>query len=356
MVASETMRAFRLPEFGAPPAWAVVDTPLPPTGGYRIAVEAVGLCRSDLYIADMPPEQAQAVGWSAPFTLGHEIAGVVESVGSGADPDLVGRQVLIASGAFCGACFHCRAGADNNCVHASAGRGYGADGGLADYVTVPTARSFHVIDGLDPHEAAPLCDAAATAFHGLSRVLHLLDQDAVLVVIGVGGLGSYALQAARHLSRARLVAIDIDETRADLAARLGADEFAADISSARLVSDAMRSERAGVDAVLDFVGSQVTVTRGVGSVRAGGSYGLVGSGGGSLEPDRGWYFDLPRDGSVFTYQGSSSSDVDAVVELARAGVFSVPIDIFPVSRIEEAYRALRDGQVKGRAVASLTEA
>lgn len=353
---TEKMRAFRLHEFGTPPRWATVDIPDPPEGGYLVSVEAVGLCRSDLYIVDMTPAQARAVGWAAPFTLGHEIAGVVQSAGPGADQSPVGRRVLVDSGAFCGSCFHCRTGADNNCVRASAGRGYGVDGGLADYVTVPSRNSFHVVDDLDPHDAAPLCDAAATAFHGLDRVLPLLDEEATLVIVGLGGLGSYALQAAKHLSSARVVAVDIDDTRADIGTSLGADEFVTEVDLSRLVADAARSDRGGVDAVLDFVGTSKTVSGGVASVRPGGAYGLIGSGGGSLRSERGWYFDLPRDGSVFTYQGSSRCDVASVIELARAGVFSVPIEVFPADRIDGAYRRLRESAVIGRSVASFVGA
>jgi len=79
-----------------------------------------------------------------------------------------------------------------------------------------------------------------------------------------------------------------------------------------------------------------------------GAYGLVGAGGGTLR--RPWFGSLPRDGEVFTFQGSGIADVEAVVALAAAGRIRSEVDVWPLSRVADAYAALEAGELRGRAV------
>ncbi len=99
--------------------------------------------------------------------------------------------------------------------------------------------------------------------------------------------------------------------------------------------------------MLDFVGIDSTIAAGVGAVRPYGTYALIGSGGGKLRRPWGG---LPRDAEVFYFQGSSISDAHDVVRLAEAGLVRSEADLYPLSRVEEAYDALDHGRLRGRAV------
>ncbi|QIM16486.1 zinc-binding dehydrogenase [Leucobacter insecticola] len=170
----------------------------------------------------------------------------------------------------------------NNCTEALAGRGYGADGGIADYVLVTNTRDILRLNGLDPVTAAPMTDAGATAFHGVNRVRGLLGADSTAFVFGTGGLGSFAIQFLRVLTPARIVAVDMLTERRKLALQLGAHEAIAGVDEHTLGVIRDMTAGRGADAILDFVGLDATINTGVAGVRPGGAYGVIGAAGGSL--------------------------------------------------------------------------
>ena len=339
---SGTMVAYRIVEWGRPPRLVEVPVPEPGPGEVLVEVAGNGLCHSDLGMSEMPAEVGESLGWRVPFTLGHEVAGHVAAVGAGVSGVSAGEPVALVSPASCGECSACRRGHDSACPHGSAGRGYGRDGGLARYVVAPAGRALVPLGDLDPIAAGPLTDAGATAHHAVDRVVPRLPDGATAVVVGAGGLGAFAVQLLRALTPARVVAIDTNPGRHDVALALGAHEVAADLR------DVAGLARAGAEVVLDFVGVDATIAAGLRAVRPYGAYGLVGAAGGTLR--RPWFGTLPRDGDVFTFQGSSVADVHAVVALARGGVIRSEVDVFPLSRVEEAYAALERGDLRGRAV------
>jgi propanol-preferring alcohol dehydrogenase len=187
-------------------------------------VEAAGLCHSDLHLMDWP---AGTVPYTLPFTLGHETAGTVAAVGPGARGAAEGDRVLVYARWGCGACSPCLQGMENLCEIPAGdlgghGGGVGRDGGLAEYMVVPSARYLVPIPDLDPVAAAPLADAALTAYHAIKRWLPALRPGATAVVIGIGGLGHMAVQLLRALSNARVMALDVRESARRLALEAGA--------------------------------------------------------------------------------------------------------------------------------------
>ena len=108
-----------------------------------------------------------------PFTLGHEVAGTVAALGPGADGLEPGEPVLVYGPWGCGRCPACSVGAEHLCEQERQGRGagLGRDGGLAEYVVVPSPRLTVPLDGLDPVAAAPLADAGLTPYHAIRRAL-----------------------------------------------------------------------------------------------------------------------------------------------------------------------------------------
>src|SRR5262249_29565160 len=147
-------------------------------------------------------------------------AGTVAALGDGVTAVTLGQPVAVYGAWGCGVCRVCASGRENYCPHAQRLRihppGLGAPGAIAQYLLVDHVRHLLPLDGLDPVRSVPLTDAGLTPYHAIKRVLHRLLPGTTAVVIGVGGLGHLAVQLARALSAARVVALDITEERLDL--------------------------------------------------------------------------------------------------------------------------------------------
>ncbi|MFH9001984.1 NAD(P)-dependent alcohol dehydrogenase [Streptomyces afghaniensis] len=341
------MRALRLTAWGEPPAPAEVERPVPRGGEILVRVEATGLCHSDLHVMGAVPG---ALPYRLPFTLGHEVAGRIAALGPDADVR-VGDRVVLYGPWGCGACDRCAAGRDNYCDRRDTltwhGAGLGRDGGMAEYVLVPSARHLVPIDGLSADQAAPLSDAGLTSYHAVAGLRHALGEDTTTVVIGVGGLGHLAVQILRATTGSRVLAVDVREDALALAERSGAD-FGTLVraDTARVLR--ARTGGAGVDAVLDFVGTTQTLELAVGILRPGGELAVVGSGGGRLTVYKpgvlppGFRLSLPFWGT--------RPELAEVVALAGSGAIHVETERFPLSAAPEAIDRLRRGRVRGRAV------
>ena len=161
--------------------------------------------------------------YELPFTLGHEIAGWVERVGSNVTDLQPGDSVVACAHRLCGTCDFCRRGDDNYCTAFTTGLGFGGDGGLATFVAVDRSAVVGPTT-LDPRLAGPLADAGKTAYHAVKRALPRLVPGSTAVVIGAGGLGGFAVQYLRLMSPSRIVVVDVEQHRLNLAAQLGAHE------------------------------------------------------------------------------------------------------------------------------------
>ena len=276
------MTAYRLLEWEKAPQLVTVDVPKPGPGQVLIRIAGNGLCHSDIGMGLMPASIGELIGWSMPFTLGHEIGGYVEEVAEGAvdtygKPVVVGQAVALVSPSSCGICKFCRSGLDSACPNGLAGRGYGRDGGLAGYVVADAARSVLPLTNVDPLAAAPLTDAGSTSYHAVRRAVHLLEPGSTAVVLGAGGLGSFAIQLIKAMSPARVIAVDQHKARQDYARELGADETLDGVDGSTAGSLRELTGGDGAEVVLDFVGIDATIAAGLAStplrwcVRAGRS-------------------------------------------------------------------------------------
>jgi propanol-preferring alcohol dehydrogenase len=344
----QTMQAYRILEWGRPPELVETAVPEPGPGQVVVKVAGNGLCHSDATMRQIPGEIGEAIGWRVPFTLGHEIGGWIETVGEGVTTFATGDPVALVSPESDGTCSFCLRGQDSACPNGLAGRGYGRDGGLAPYVLVRSTRHVIPLRTIDPLVAGPLTDAGATSYHAVRRVLPRLRPGSTAVVIGAGGLGSFAVQHLRALSPARVVAVDSNEARLAYVTEVGAHEVISGVDKGTAAAVRRLTDGEGAEAVLDFVGIDATIEAGISSTRAFGAYACIGSAGGTFR--RPWYGGLPRDGEVFTFQGSTVSDAREVFALADAGLIRSDVDVFPMSEVAEAYAALEEGRLRGRAV------
>jgi propanol-preferring alcohol dehydrogenase len=340
------MKSLQLVEWEHEPVLREVELPAVVPGGVVLAVEAAGLCHSDLHVMDWPEG---TLAWKLPFTLGHEIAGTVTSAGSGVTGVAEGDRVVVYGPWGCGSCRQCVRGAENYCERleelAARGCGLGLDGGLAEYLLVPSARWVVPIGDLDAVQAAPLSDAGLTSYHAVAAELWRLRPGSVAVVIGVGGLGHVALQILRALSPARVVAVDPRPRSRELALACGADAVLGGDATAA----AVRAEtgRRGADLVLDFVGSDSTLRLAASVLAVAGHVAMVGLGGGTFPMAFG---SVPFGASVSRPSWGTLPELREVVALAQAGRLSVEVEQFSLDETLVAYRRLRDGEIHGRAV------
>jgi len=343
-----TMLAYRMLAWQQPPELIEVAVPAIGSGQVLIEVAGNGLCHSDLTMMQMPGEIGEMIDWRMPFTLGHEVGGRIASIGAGVTGFDIGDAVALVSPSSCGVCSLCIRGRDSACPHGLAGRGYGRDGGLAHYVVANAPRDVVPIGSLDPRNAAPLTDAGATSYHGVRKVLPKLIPGSTAVVIGAGGLGAFAIQLLRVLSPATVIAVDSNPDRLAYATELGAHHIVTGVDRETAAALRAVTNGEGATVVLDFVGIDITIGVGVAAVQPFGTYGVIGSNGGTFK--RPWYGGLPRDGEIIHFQGSSVSDAHDVVRLAEQGLIRSDADLFPLDRVADAYDALHHGTLRGRAV------
>ena len=165
-------------------------------------------------------------------------------------------------------------------------------------------------------------------------------------MIGVGGLGLYAVQFLRQLTGARVVAVDSTEARLKLAREYGADDV---VSSGPDAADQIRELTGGVGAafVLDCVGVNATLATAVAALSWRGRLAMVGAGGGSIPFD---FFKVPPGAQLVTSLNGGSIALMEVVEMAALGRLKVLVDRYPLSAAKQAYDDFEHGRLVGRAV------
>ncbi|WP_435736916.1 NAD(P)-dependent alcohol dehydrogenase [Cellulosimicrobium sp. PMB13] len=343
------MKAVQYREIGARPEVVEIETPEPKPGEVLLKVSAAGLCHSDVFVMEQPADE---YAYGLPLTLGHEGVGVVEAVGAGVDPGLVGTAAAVYGPWGCGVCQRCAAGQENYCLRAAelgiAPPGLGAPGAMAEYMIVDSPRHLVPIGDLDPVQAAPLTDAGLTPYHAIKRSLPKLTAGTTAVVLGVGGLGHVGVQILKALSGAQVVALDVTEEKLALAREVGADHaLMSDASAVEAVKDLTGGR--GADLVVDFAGVQPTIDLGQQLLGVGGDFTLVGIGHGSPSAKVG-FFQSPYEASFLVPYWGYRQELFEVLELARQGRLTVHTEVFSVDDAPAAYGRLWDGTLRGRAV------
>jgi propanol-preferring alcohol dehydrogenase len=345
------MKALRLNSWKSNAVLEDVPVPEPGPGEVLVQVGAAGACHSDLHL--MHDFEADTLPWSPPFTLGHENAGWVHTLGEGVRGLEPGQPVAVVGAWGCGTCARCLDGLETYCEQPDlapvpgGGGGLGLDGGMAEYLLVPAARHLVPLpEGLDPVDAAPLTDAGLTPYHAIRRSNAKLGPDATAMVIGVGGLGHLGVQILKATTAARVIAVDARESARDLAKSCGADlVLAPGDDLAEQVREATGGH--GADVVLDFVGSDDTLAASAASARQLGDITIVGIAGGTLPVS---FFGLPYEASVQTTYWGNRRELVEVLDLAARNLLHAENTIFTLDDASRAYDELAHGTVRGRAV------
>lgn len=335
------MKAAVLHTIGEPLVIEERDVPVPGPGEVLIRVAAAGVCHSDLHQQDgsVPPIRI-------PIVLGHENAGIVESLGPGVVGTKVGERVVVYGGWGCGRCRFCLGGQEQLCSTGS-WSGLGPDGGYAEYMLVPSARHLIPVGDLDLVQAAALADAGVTPYRAVKKALHLLQPGTTALVLGAGGLGQFGIQYLKLLTEAHVIVVETSPERREIARSLGADTV---IDGAGPdLPEAVRAAASefGVTAVFDFVGIDTTMQLGLGALERQGLLVLVGLAGGSLPVS---FFGMASEAVVTTSNWGSRNDLAEVIALARTGALTTSCESYPLTKINEVFDLLKEGRINGRAV------
>ena len=262
-----TMKAVRLVKTGQPLQMQEVSTPSIGEQDVLVRVKAAGICHSDAhYRAGVSPVL------SLPLTLGHEVAGVVEEVGSQVSNVKAGDRVCLHYLVTCGDCYYCSTGNEQFCT-SGAMIGKHRDGGYAEYISVPARNAFSLLDELSFEEGAVLMCSSATSFHALRKAE--VKPGERVAIFGVGGLGMSAVQLARAFGALDVYAVDVDEKKLEVAERFGAVPVNAKAGDP--VEELRRlTGGKGVDVALELIGLPLTMRQAVRSLAIFGRAVVVG--------------------------------------------------------------------------------
>jgi propanol-preferring alcohol dehydrogenase len=341
------VKAFQFVEWQRPGQLRDVPVPEPGPGEVLVKVGGAGACHSDLHLLEAP---AGTAAFTLPFTLGHENAGWVETLGPGVTGFAPGDPVIVYGPWGCGLCMNCRQGMENYCQapgKPSPGGLGGTDGGMAEYLLVPATRYLIPLGDLDPREAAPLTDAGLTSYHAVRRSLPLLGPGSTAVVIGAGGLGQMAIQVLKALASATtVVAVDTSAEKLEIAKKFGADEalISGDVAVSRIKGI---TGGQGAELVLDLVGVNPTLTLAAQVSRVLGHLTIVGLGNATLPVN---FHSPAQECSVAAPFWGSIPELIEVISLAQTGKITMLVEHFTLDEAEQAYHLLHDGKISGRAV------
>lgn len=343
------MRAARL--FG-PGDLSLVNVDVPKVKGCEVLVKvkAAGVCHSDVYFRRgyFGDISTRDLGFSFPVTLGHEIAGTVEEVGSEVQGFSIGDAVVVYTFVGDGTCYYCRRGEERLCVKPRHIGGH-VDGGFAEYVKIPHYRYLFKIKRLQFAEAAPMGCAGLTAFRAVKKAE--LDPSKFLVIVGAGGgLGTMTVQIAKAVSQAITIAIDVRDEALESAKKAGAD-FLVDGKNKEEVLLKIRelTDGRGADVVIDFVNSDTTLSIYPSALARGGKYIQVGLYGGYLKY-KSPLIALNETQFIGNFVGSQA-DLAGVLDMAERGLVKPIITkTRPLEEVNEALDDLEHGKITGRQV------
>jgi L-iditol 2-dehydrogenase len=251
------------------------DLPSPQAarGEVLVAVRACGICGSDVHGMDGSTGRRRP-----PVVMGHEAAGVIARLGDGAQGWREGDRVTFDSTVSCGVCPPCRSGrinlCDNRRVLGVSCDEYRCNGAFAEYVAVPQQILYRLPDELTFARAA-MVEPVSVAVHAVGRLAIRLNDTAV--VVGAGMIGLLLIQALRAAGCGRIIAVDLEPGRLELARRLGAAETIRAEGDDPLPALLALTGGRGADVAMDAVGLASTVRLAVAAARKGGQVALVGN-------------------------------------------------------------------------------
>ncbi len=315
-----------------------IPTPAPSAGEVLVKVAGCGVCHTDLHYIDHGVPTFK----KPPLVLGHEVSGTVVGLGAGVSQWKEGDRVLLPAVYGCGQCAMCRTGRENICEKMMM-FGNNVDGGYAEYLLAPAKDVIALPAELPLIESSIIADAVTTPYHAVVNRGQVKPGDSV-IVFGCGGIGLNLVQVAAAVG-ARVIAVDILDTKLEWARKLGAQETINAKSVDRIDKEVRKLTGGGADIGFEAIGTPTTQAQTFACVRTGGRFVVVGYSDKpmTLDISRVMYREMEIVGSL----GCRAVDYPRVLELARQGKIKLKELVtaqFPLDQINAAFDTLRRGE------------
>ena len=320
----------------APLQWQEIPEPQPGPGEVRIKVRACGICRTDLHVVEgeLPP-------LDHPVVPGHQVVGIVDRLGPGADRFQPGERIGIAwLRHTCGSCGYCAAGQENLC-EASLFTGYHVAGGYAEYAVVPEAFAYAIPAIFNDAEATPLLCAGIIGYRSLKR--SLLQPGQSLALYGFGSSAHIVIQVARHWG-CKVYACTRDFHHQQLALELGAAWSGAHAEE--------MPER--VDSAIIFAPAGELVPQALANLRKGGTLAIAGIYM-SPVPQLDYEKHLFYEKNVHSVTANTRRDAVELLETAAEIPIRTRVQLFSMAAANEALLSLKQDKIQGSGVLTLAE-
>jgi alcohol dehydrogenase/propanol-preferring alcohol dehydrogenase len=315
-----------------------VEIPEPSPGQVRVKVQASGICHSDSLT-----KEGLWPGIQYPRVPGHEVAGVIDTVGPSVPVWKAGDRVGVGwHGGHCGYCESCRRGDFLTCRVSPLVPGISYDGGHADYLVVPAVALARSPDGVAAAPAGPLMCAGITTFNSLRHAGAVAGD--LVAVLGIGGLGHLGIQFAAKMGF-RTVAIARGKDKGPLALKLGAHQY---IDSEGQNPAEELTRLGGARVILATVTSGPAMTAVIGGLGIDGKLVVLGAPHEPLQISALQLIGARRSIAGWP-SGTSADSQDTLAFSALTGVRPMN-ELFPLERAAEAYDRMMSGQARFRVV------
>jgi len=337
------MKALVIKEFGGPLIEEDVSIPQPGADEVLIRVRACAIDQFDLTIRDGKFSTAKT-----PIVLGHEFAGVVESVGSNVDNFQAGDRITSTLYLTCGRCRYCLTGRETICADFKGYVGIHTPGAYAEYTTIPAVNLVKIPESISFPEGSVLANAIGTPYHALTKRARLQPGERIIVTGAGGGVGVHAVQLAKMMG-AFVMAVDIGEEKLSLVRELGADVLF-DVSTGDFSETAREwTNGEGVEIVLELVGTK-TFDSSIKSLSRGGRMVIVGSHTGT-ELTASPQAMIANEWEILGSRNATKRELAEVVNLVGAGkVKPIVTGRYPLEDAEALHQKLRNQEIIGRVV------
>ena len=313
------------------------------TGEALVDIEYCGVCHTDLHVAHGD------FGKVPGRVLGHEGIGIVKEISPDVKSLKVGDRVSVAwffEG--CGACEYCTTGRETLCRTVK-NAGYSVDGGMAEQCIVTADYAVKVPEGLDPAQASSITCAGVTTYKAIKEAQ--LQPGQWTVIFGAGGLGNLAVQYAKKVFNAHVVAVDINNDKLALAKEVGAD-IVINGHEVEDVAALIQEKTAGAHSAVVTAVSKVAFNQAVDSVRAGGRVVAVGL------PSEMMDLSIVKtvlDGiQVIGSLVGTRKDLEEAFQFGAEGLVAPVVQKRPVSDAVDVFDEMEAGTIQGRMVLDFT--
>jgi D-arabinose 1-dehydrogenase-like Zn-dependent alcohol dehydrogenase len=332
------MRVVQIPRPNGPFELVEREIPEPGATSVRIKISACGICHSDSFT-----KEGTFPGIRYPRVPGHEIAGIIDAVGTGVAGWSAGQRVGVGwHGGHCGYCDSCRRGDFVTCQIAAQVPGITYDGGYADYMIAHQSALALLPEELSAVEAGPLVCAGVTTFNSLRNSGARPGE--TVAVLGLGGLGHLAVQFATRMGF-KTVAIARGSDKEPLAMRLGALQYI-NSQAQDVAGELVRI--GGASVILATVTNAQAMNAALGGLGINGKLIVLGAPHEPLEVPA--FLLISGRRSVAGWYSGTSIDSQDALSFSRLSDVRAMIEVYPLERAAEAYERMMSGKARFRVV------